>query len=48
VPPISARGVGGFGVKNGVLYFISNTLTYIVSKAHLLKMAESMMAIPKP
>jgi len=35
-------------VKNGVLYFISNTLTYTVSKAHLLKMAESMMAIPKP
>ena len=34
--------------QDGVLYFISNTLTYTVSKAHLLKMAKSMIIIPKP
>ena len=32
---------------DGVLYFISNTLTYTASKADLLKMAESMIAVPK-
>ena len=32
---------------DGVLYFISNTLTYTVNKADLLKMAESMIAVPK-
>jgi hypothetical protein len=34
--------------QNNVLYFISNTLTYTASKAELLKMAESMMVIPRP
>jgi hypothetical protein len=34
--------------SDGVLYFISNTLTYTVSKADLLEMAESMIMIPKP
>ena len=32
---------------DGVLYFISNTLTYTVSKADLLRMAEAMIAVPK-
>ncbi len=33
--------------ENNVLYFISNTLTYTASKAELVKMAESMMVIPR-
>jgi LCP family protein required for cell wall assembly len=34
--------------KDGVLYFLSNTLMYTVGKSEMLKMAESMIAIPKP
>ena len=34
--------------QGGVLYFISNTLTYTVSKADLVKMAESMIVVPRP
>ena len=33
--------------QDGVLYFISNTLTYTVSKADLVRMAESMIIVPK-
>ena len=32
--------------KDGVLYWVSNTLTYYVSKKDLLKVAESMITIP--
>ena len=34
--------------KDGVLYFISNTLMYSVSRDDLLKVAESMMAVGEP
>ena len=34
--------------KDGVLYFISNTLAFTVSQGDLLKMAETMVAIPRP
>jgi polyisoprenyl-teichoic acid--peptidoglycan teichoic acid transferase len=34
--------------KDGVLYFISNTLAHTVSKGDLLKMAETMIVIPRP
>jgi len=33
--------------KDGVLYWVSNTLSYYASKKELLKVAESMIAIPK-
>jgi hypothetical protein len=32
--------------KDGVLYWVSNTLSYYVSKKDLLKVAESMITIP--
>lgn len=33
--------------KDGVLYWVSNTLSYISSKKELLKVAESMITVPK-
>jgi LCP family protein required for cell wall assembly len=34
--------------KDGVLYWVSNTLSYLVSKEDLLAVAESMITIPAP
>lgn len=34
--------------KEGVLYFLSNTLMHTLGRSDMLKMAESMIAIPKP
>ncbi len=34
--------------QDGVLYWVSNTLSYLVSKNELLAVAESMITIPKP
>jgi LCP family protein required for cell wall assembly len=34
--------------QDGVLYWVSNTLSYLVSKNDLLAVAESMIVIPKP
>ena len=34
--------------KDGVLYWVSNTLSYLVDREELLKMAESFIPIPKP
>jgi hypothetical protein len=33
--------------KDGVLYWVSNTLQYRVSASDLLKIAENMVALPK-
>jgi hypothetical protein len=33
-------------VNNGVLYWVSNTLSYYLSAKELLKVAESMIVIP--
>ena len=33
--------------QDGVLYFVSNTLSYLVSKSEMLAIAESMIAIPR-
>jgi hypothetical protein len=34
--------------KDGVLYWVSNTLSYLLDKAELVKMAESMVTITTP
>ena len=34
--------------QDGVLYWVSNTLSHLLSKGELLAVAESMIVIPKP
>jgi hypothetical protein len=33
---------------DGVLYWVSNTLSYLLSKEEMLKIAESMIPVPRP